>query len=358
MMSFYTSVVRSSLSIFLLTVVSLAAPAFPAASADLPKRPWTMALAFENDAFAGTDRYYTNGAKFAFATPDLPEEGTAAGVPAWLQAMARSLSPARSPADRRFASIFFGQEMYTPVDLWRTNPAPGDRPYAGFLYAGLGFHRRSSESMNSLTLFVGVVGPASLDGAIQRLVHKTFNFDPPLGWANQLKNEPVLGAAFDRKWKVLEAVTPGRSGLEIIGHAGGALSNAFTEAAGGFLIRAGWGLPSNFGTVSQRPGFDGAALRPAVVTGGPGGAKGIAFYAYAALDTHAVLRDIFLDGNSFRQSLSVERIPLAGDVTLGVAFRARRFELRYAYTYRTRRFVGERKPFVIGSLSAVFDLGR
>jgi lipid A 3-O-deacylase len=297
---------------------------------------------------------YTNGAKFAFATPELPDVGTAAGVPAWLQSLSRALSPARSPADSRFASIFLGQEMYTPVDPWRPDPAPGEQPYAGFLYAGLGFHRRHADSMDSLTLFAGVVGPASLGGATQRFVHKIFNFDPLRGWANQLKNEPVLGAAFDRKWKVLEAVAPGRAIWEIIGHAGGVLSNAVTEAAGGIFVRAGWGLPANFGTAGQRPGFDGAALRPVALSDAPAASKGIAFHAFAALD---VLRDIFLDGNSFRQSLSVERIPLAGDVTLGVAFRARQFELRYAYTYRTRRFVGERKPFVIGTLTA-FGLGR
>jgi lipid A 3-O-deacylase len=212
--------------------------------------------------------------------------------------------------------------------------------------------------MDSLTIFAGVVGPASLGETMQKLVHKTFGFQPPLGWANQLRNEPVLGAAFDRKGKILESVSPDRSGWEVLGHAGGVLSNAVTEAAGGVSIRAGWGLPADFGTIGQRPGFDGAALVPGPGPRDPAAAEGVSFHVFAAVDAHAVLRDIFLDGNSFHDSLSVERVPLAADATLGVAFRSRRFELRYAYTYRTRRFVGERVPFVFGSLSASFPLGR
>ena len=317
-----------------------------------------MALGLENDLFAGTDRYFTNGARLAFATPDLPDAGTAGGVPAWLQALSRALSPARSPEDRRFASIFLGQEIYAPIELRRTDLIPGEQPYAGFLYAGLGFHRRDAESMDSLTLFAGIVGPASLAEAAQKLVHRIFGFQPPLGWANQLKNEPILGAAFDRKWRVLEAVTSDRSGWEVLGHAGGVLSNAVTEAAGGVMIRAGWGLPEDFGTAGQRPGFDGAALVPGAVPSEPGAARGIAFHAFASLDAHGVLRDISLDGNSFRDSLSVEKFPLAADVTAGLAGRLGRMTIRFAYTYSTRRFVGERMPFVYGSLTAAFALGR
>ncbi len=317
-----------------------------------------MALAFENDLLAGTDRYFTNGERLAWATPDLPDAGAAPGVPSWLQSLARALSPARSPEDRRFASIFLGQEMYTPIELWRTDPIPGEQSYAGFLYAGLGFHRRDAAGMDSLTLFAGVVGPASLGETMQKLVHKTFGFQPPLGWANQLRNEPVLGAAFDRKGKILESVSPDRSGWEVLGHAGGVLSNAVTEAAGGVSIRAGWGLPADFGTSGQRPGFDGAALVPGAVPSEPGAARGIAFHAFASLDAHAVLRDISLDGNSFRDSLSVEKFPLAADVTAGLASRLGRVTIRFAYTYRTRRFVGERAPFVYGALSVAFALGR
>jgi hypothetical protein len=48
---------RSVLVTALSALVAIASG--PAAAEDLPKRPWTMALAFENDIFAGTDRYYT-----------------------------------------------------------------------------------------------------------------------------------------------------------------------------------------------------------------------------------------------------------------------------------------------------------
>jgi hypothetical protein len=153
------------------------------------------------------------------------------------------------------------------------------------------------------------------------------------------------------------AGSPGGLGLDLIGHAGGALSNAVTEASSGFLVRAGWDLPADFGTAGQRPGFDGAGLCPDDRFGARA-ASGLGFYGFAGFDVQAVLRDIVLDGNSFRDGPSVEKIPLAADVTAGLAVRGRRFELRFSYVYRTPRFIGERKRFVYGSLSAVFGLGR
>jgi len=310
----------------------------PAASAQAenpgpPKAPWRFGLTVENDLAAGTDRYYTNGMKLAFACPPRPT------------------------ADRRFVSIFLGQEMFTPIDLWRPVPAADDPPYAGFLYAGLGFHRRGPSHLDSLTFVLGIVGPSSLAGAVQRAAHIALGFERPRGWAHQLKDEPVLGVAFDRKEKIRRAAPSGRFGWDVVGHAGGALSNAITEAAGGVLVRAGWGLPEDIGPARQRLGIDGAGLCPDDRFGGPGG-TGSDFYGFAGFDVHAVLRDIFLDGNSFRDGPGVEKVPLTADVMAGLAFRGRRFEIRFSYVYRTPRFVGERKRFVYGSLSAVFGLDR
>jgi len=330
------------------------------AQADDPgpaKAPWRFGLTFENDLLAGTDRYYTNGVKLALASPPWRGDAPASGIPRSLQSLARAFAPPRPSADRRFVSFFFGQEMYTPIDIWRPEPAADDPPYAGFLYAGMGFHRLGPSLLDSLTLVLGIVGPSSLAGAAQRTVHKAFGFERPAGWAHQLKDEPVLGVAFDRKWKIRPAAPSGRLGWDVVGHAGGALSNAVTEAAGGVLVRAGWGLPEDFGPAQQRLGIDGAGLCPDDRFGAAG-RTGPDFYGFAGLDVHAVLRDIVLDGNSFRDGPSVEKVPLTADVSAGLAVRGRRFEIRFSYIYQTRHFVGERKRFVYGSLSAVFGLGR
>jgi hypothetical protein len=211
--------------------------------------------------------------------------------------------------------------------------------------------------MDSLTLVLGIVGPSSQAGAVQRAVHKLFGFERPLGWPYQLKDEPVLGVAFDRKGKIRPAAPQGGFGWDVVGHAGGALSNAIIEAAGGILVRAGWGVPGDFGPARQRLGIDGAGLCPDDKFGAPR-ESGPDVYGFAGFDVHAVLRDIVLDGNSFQDGPRVEKVPLTADVVAGLAVRGRRFEIRFSYVYRTPRFVGERKRFVYGSLSAVFGLGR
>ena len=346
------------LALFIPVLTGLPRAASAQAQDPVPvKAPWRLGLTVDNDLPAGTDRYYTNGVRLALASPSWRGDAPAPGVPSWLQAMSRAFAPARPAADRSFVSLFLGQEMYTPIDIWRSEPLADDSPYAGFLYAGLGFHRFGPSVLDSLTLLIGVVGPSSLAGAAQRAVHQLFGFQRPFGWPHQLKDEPVLGVAFDRKGKIRPAAPAGRFGWDVVGHAGGALSNAVTEAAGGFLVRAGWGLPEDFGPARQRLGIDGAGLCPDDRFGAAEKA-GSGFYGFAGLDVHAVLRDIVLDGNLFQDGPRVEKVPLTADVTAGLAVRGRRFEIRFSYVYQTRHFAEERKRFVYGSLTAVFGLGR
>lgn len=64
--------------------------------------------------------------------------------------------------------------------------------------------------------------------------------------------------------------------------------------------------------------------------------------AVAALDeafnAKAVVRDIFLDGNTFRESHSVDKKRFAGDAVLGGVARYKRVALHLSYVTRSREF--------------------
>jgi hypothetical protein len=89
-----------------------------------PVRQWSASARWENDAFAGTDRGYTDGGALAVAHTG----------PSWLDPLAGWLPWGEG---RRTVSYDLAQAMLTPSDTDRRIPDPEDRPYAGVLTFGL-----------------------------------------------------------------------------------------------------------------------------------------------------------------------------------------------------------------------------
>jgi hypothetical protein len=65
---------------------------------------------------------------------------------------------------------------------------------------------------------------------------------------------------------------------------------------------------------------------------------------------------IFLDGNSFRDSRSVDKEPLVGDLQFGIVLTWRDMRLSYTHALRTREFEtqGEADDFGAFSLSMLY----
>ena len=78
-------------------------------------------------------------------------------------------------------------------------------------------------------------------------------------------------------------------------------------------------------------------------------------YAYASGEARAVARDIFLDGNTWRASHSVEKRPLVADLSLGFVLHWPSFQLAYTQNYRTKDFYGQARRDVFGSVAFSFS---
>src|SRR2546426_6037625 len=89
-----------------------------------------LSLTWDNDATAGSDKHYTQGARISYLSKD-------DAMPQWLLHFA-NWPPAIGfdPEARKF-SLAFSQEIYTPENLSTTALIPDDRPYAGWLYGTL-----------------------------------------------------------------------------------------------------------------------------------------------------------------------------------------------------------------------------
>jgi lipid A 3-O-deacylase len=290
-----------------------------------------LTLQFENDYFVGEDRNYTHGMRIAYATPVSPRS---------LVARIGTLFPLIDPNGELRATYSLAQNMFTPDEITRPELIPDDQPYAGWLYAGVGLEseRRSHSGTrisDSIELQVGIVGPQSYAEDVQRAWHRFIDTDYPEGWDNQLKNELGVVLYYDRLWAGLAETRLGSDGwkIDLSPHAGFALGNVYTHAAGGATVRFGLDLPDDFGPPYIRPSLPGSDyFTPS---------RGFAWHLFAGIDVRAVARNIFLDGNTFTDSHSVDKNILIGEAQAGVAFALGRYRLAYTHVIRTPEFDGQ-----------------
>lgn len=334
---------------FWLLLMPLFIPAAPllAESRQLatPKVYDTFTVYWENDVFGGTDRDYTNGLRFTWSTPYRVDPDDAR-LPGWSRPWLKKL-PGGNPGEGRAVSLSFGQSIYTPSDTSRDEIDPTDRPYAGYSYLAAGFHNRSNEVKTSWEFQAGVVGPLSFAEEFQHFSHDFLGNGRAKGWEQQLKDELILQVICERHWLLLHTENAHGLAFDLIPHLGGQLGNASTLVNGGGELRFGWDLPHNFGTCPIRGGCESNSAfldnKP------PPGFSSC--YLFLATDGRWVLRNIFLDGNTFADSASVERMPLVADFMAGIAVQYGITRLTYSYVYRTREFESQERQQLFGAFS-------
>ncbi len=310
--------------------------------------PWVANVYFENDLFSETDQNYTNGIRVSWVSPDVSSyiEDDSNILPDWVRRLNRKLKFLHKShtEPQRNIILTLGQTMYTPLDRNRSDLIINDRPYAGWLFGGIGYHSRKEQGLSSIVMNIGVVGPAAFAQEAQDFIHDLRGFKKFNGWDNQLSNELGIAIVYERKDRALVKVPGNGFGYDAITHYGASIGNVATYLNGGMEFRVGWNIPPDFGTSSLRPGGDNAAP-------GSGSDKRAGLHLFVALDARLVAQDIFLDGNTFTDSHSVDKEPLVADLAAGLSFSTRYFKLSYAQISRTREFKLQQSSHSYGSLS-------
>ncbi len=297
---------------------------------------WTFVL--ENDLFAGTDRNYTNGVQLSYTT-------AADRAPKFMRDFGSWLQAGRTP--EMFGTFALTQRMFTPEDIEATEPLPDQHPYAGHLSAAAVVTAISADRLDSITLSLGVVGPAALGAEAQRFIHEIIDGRDPNGWANQLRNEPALLIGYDRRYRGwIDFDVIGLEG-DLVPGASIALGNVQSSASINAALRLGTGLANDFGP---------ARIQPSLATSHAIRDGGFAAYVFASADGRAVVHSIFLDGNSFRDGPSVDRNPFIAEFQVGIEMAYRRIRAGYAFVVRTPTYDTEigRQKFAALSLSVQF----
>ncbi|MDE1463017.1 lipid A deacylase LpxR family protein [Spartinivicinus poritis] len=311
---------------------------------------WTGNFYFENDLFAETDQNYTNGIRFSLVSPNLKSFEEDEQLPDWFSYINQQLTffHPKMKVDHNIV-LSFAQVMYTPEDIERKNLINDQRPYAGWLYFGAAYHTRSEYQLDTIELNFGIVGPLALAHETQDFIHDLRGLEKSNGWDNQLKNEPGLIALYEHKHKFISQTANYGMGYDVILHAGGAVGNVATYLNSGFSIRGGWKIPDDFGTSSVRPGGDNSAPGKGWVLNNEFG-----IHLFASIDSRLVIRDIFLDGNTFRDSHSVDKELWVADASVGLSITVENVKISFARVFRTREFKKQPHSHSYGSLSISF----
>jgi len=324
-----------------------------------PSESWTFTFRLENDLFADTDRLYTNGIKLSWISPDmdyfrdLEWLNKKTEFRKWTNRIIEILPFSNEPGMQRNIALSAGQMMFTPTDIEQSDLIPDDRPYAGWLYGSVAFHNKNDRVLNTIEIQGGLVGEWSLAEEAQDFIHGLRGIKKANGWDNQVGNEFAFALIYDRKRRLIRRTDfSGSWGMDLITHYGGAAGTIFTYLDAGFEVRFGWNLPTDFGT---------ALIRPAGDTNAPADTQDprynsssgtvFSFHLFAATIGRLVLRDLFLEGNTFSSSHNVDKKLLVGDFVLGASLVYKKIKFSYAQVLRTREFKSQKSGHNFGSIS-------
>lgn len=284
---------------------------------------------FENDHFVHTDRWYTSGLDLSLLfrlkqPPSMLERDNA----------------------NTYLAFAISHEMYTPREFNNPELQSDDRPYAGWLYGSFALHQSNAYTLDTVELQIGIVGPSAKAEQLQRFIHDHILGDPVDGWQHQLSDEPGINLAYHHHERFVLA---SKYESLFIPRIGAVIGNVRTELDAGMLYRRGVNLPADFGqNLMVVPGLDSAI--PAYNKGAVKYRPAYSYYLQLQADLRLIGRDLFLEGNSYKESHSVEPYPLVGRFGGGVGGSYNQYEASLIYTVESKSFTQQPKFHAFGSL--------
>ncbi|MCW6508985.1 lipid A deacylase LpxR family protein [Lichenifustis flavocetrariae] len=312
-----------------------------------------LTLTEENDGLLpdGLDRHYTQGAMITYLSPTVRPEDFTTHLFDGLSGVLPFFQPGAG-VQRKF-DVVVGQTIFTPTRYHDPVPDPRDRPFAGYLFTGGSLLQDTNGTMlENFEVLAGVVGPDSLAKEAQESFHSIAGFNNKnldLGYRYQLRNEPGFMVTYERKWRIWQTRFAGVE-AEVIPEAGLTAGNVMTYVSAGATFRIGQNLNVDYGIARIRPALSGTAWFDASRL-----EQDFGWYLFAGVEGRAVVHNIFLDGNSFTNSRSVEKNIGVGDVSAGGSVFYRDWvKLDASFTERSKEFKTQAQADHFGQVNLTF----
>ncbi len=287
--------------------------------------PYRINFIFENDVFNSTDEDYSSGeslsAIFYIDTPT------------------NKIFNILKPLDNNDADIYINisitNQIYTPSDINATQLLVDDHPYAGWTFVKMGLLQSSALHLNALSIKMGMVGPSSASDKLQYNIHKAIDSTIPNGWEHQLKDELGINLQYLYKRHLSLDLSPSIQ-RTITPFVEAQLGNISTSLNGGFIVRMGRNIPKDFGfsniNIANEDGVPTYGERQKIKK------EPWSFNFNVTLSASAIARDIFLDGNTFKNSPSVEKENFVGHFGYGFSLRYKNFAFEFLGVISTKKF--------------------
>lgn len=276
-----------------------------------------------------TDRYYTNG---------LAAQAVVAWAPRWARLLSegepRVCPPDPGPDPCFLTRVTIGQSIFTPAFLFNQAPPTGDRPYAGWLYLRATTARIAKTGSRSLGIEIGVTGEPSLASPAHRWVHRALGKAEPTGWDHQIPFELAFSVAYEARTTVSLLTRESGPSLQLEPHGSLALGTLRTGGVGGLSFRAGWNAPPTLDWWGP-----GSGTYYLLLTGG--------------LEAELVLRDLFIDGSTWKESPSTERTPVVGRASVGLELGTGPLAVSFVVTRSSIQFTHQLGSHSVGAVSIV-----
>ena len=290
----------------------------------------------ENDVYSGTDNQYTAGERLTFLY-HIPDEDY----------YIYNLLGYDSQKNYSYFTFSMTSQIFTPTDISKTVLITDDRPYAGWFYTESTIHKAFENELRSLSLKVGVVGPNSGAEHIQNNFHLLIGSPNVNGWDNQLKNEIAFGLKYTQKYR-LESLNTDYIQSSFIPFASAELGTIAINASLGFTARIGYNIPKDYGVSSIDIGADPGIPIYQEYENMKSNPWSFSFNLTAA--TSAVAKDIFLDGNTFRDSHHVKKENFVNYYGFGFTLRYKNFIFDFMEIHNSKQFKLQKKPHDVGTL--------
>lgn len=272
----------------------------------------TWFLSFDNDVIAQSDDDYTNGLQVGWASGYL-ESYLNGPVPSLVGKGLAKLPLVNRSGRQRFISHSLSHRIFTPSDTETEEPIPGDMPYSGLLFATLTAGAQDAHKMDAFSLHYGIAGPSARGKEVQNQFHKIIGSNDIKGWDNQIHDELLINLGYEHRRRLLAIGDRAAWGGDIIGQAGATLGNLVSMASLGIGARFGWHVPDDFGIPPQFFGEETIGARPF----SPGEAES-GIWGFVLLNGSYFGNAIFWDGNTFKDSMSVDYDPAIARLYVGL----------------------------------------
>ena len=276
----------------------------------------TWRVEFDNDVFFNKDNKISSGWSLQKQSAVANSWEALEEVPDFVRRWGKRIPTLTKKGLVYRSGIAIGQVIQTPDDLLRYDLIKDDVPYAGALTLQASWYAFNDDEFRGFEVTAGVAGPLSLAEQTQKNVHKLIGSLDPKGWDHQLKTEPLINLNYMRKKKIARVGNAAAISFDTTINGNVGLGNLFTHGSMAWEMRFGQNMPRGFVYVPDPIGLSmqyKAALKPV-------NPRKSSFYASLVLRGSAFAHDLFLDGNSFRDSHSVDKETFVGMIIFGLHY--------------------------------------